>query len=61
MILQWKAHGIEFRSEAAILDTGGKEVMPTVTDEIVRIRPRRIISRGIDDPHSLLPTTHSIP
>jgi hypothetical protein len=32
------------RSEAVTLDTDGKEIMPTFADEMVRIRPRRIIS-----------------
>jgi hypothetical protein len=61
IILRWKARGFETRGEAAILDTGGKEIRPTASDEIFRIQPRRITSRGIDDPHSVTPTTHSIP
>ena len=56
-----KARRIAIRGEAAILDTGGKEIKPTFADEMFRIRPRRIISWGIDDPDSVPPTTRSVP
>jgi hypothetical protein len=35
--------------------------MPTIADEMFRIRPRRIISWGIDNPDSIKPTTRSVP
>ena len=57
----WKARGIEIRGEAQILDTGGKEIMPAFADEMFRIRPRRIISWGIDDLGSFRPHTRSVP
>ena len=44
----WVVRGIEVRGEAEVLVTGGKDVMPIFDDEIIRIRPRRIVSWGID-------------
>jgi pyridoxamine 5'-phosphate oxidase family protein len=44
----WTVRGIEIRGEAEVLATGGKDVMPIFDDEIIRIRPRRIVSWGID-------------
>lgn len=46
----WRARGIEIRGEAAILETGGQEIMPGFDPEIFRIHPRRVISWGLDDP-----------
>ena len=45
----WIARGIEIRGEAEVLSTGGKEIMPQFDDDMFRIRPRRIISWGIDE------------
>jgi pyridoxamine 5'-phosphate oxidase family protein len=45
----WAPRGIEIRGEAEIRDTGGKEIMPRFDDEMFRIRPRRIVSWGIDE------------
>jgi len=44
----WTVRGIEIRGEAEVSATGGKEVMPIFDDEIIRIRPRRIVSWGVD-------------
>jgi pyridoxamine 5'-phosphate oxidase family protein len=44
----WKVRGIEIRGRAEILPTGGKELGPGFDPEMIRIRPRRIISWGID-------------
>ena len=48
----WRARGIEVRGEAKVLATGGKEIMAGFADEMLRIRPRRIVGWGIegDDP-----------
>jgi pyridoxamine 5'-phosphate oxidase family protein len=44
----WTVRGIEIRGEAEILMTGGKEIGPGVDSEIFRIKPKRIVSWGID-------------
>ncbi len=48
----WRARGVEVRGEAEVLTTGGKEIMADFADEMLRIRPRRIVGWGIegDDP-----------
>lgn len=44
----WKARGVEVRGLAEVLAEGGKQIMQDFDDELIRIRPRRIISWGID-------------
>jgi pyridoxamine 5'-phosphate oxidase family protein len=44
----WAVRGIEVRGEAEVLATGGKEIMPLFDDEQIRLRPRRIVSWGLD-------------
>ena len=44
----WRVRGIEIRGEADILETGGKAIMANFDDEMFRIRPRRIVSWGLD-------------
>jgi pyridoxamine 5'-phosphate oxidase family protein len=44
----WRVRMLEIRGEAEVLPTGGKTVMPDFADELIRIRPRRIVSFGID-------------
>jgi pyridoxamine 5'-phosphate oxidase family protein len=44
----WRARGIEIRGEADILDTGGQTIRPDFDPEMFRIRPRRIISWGLE-------------
>src|SRR5437660_12680493 len=44
----WMVRGIEIRGEAEILDTGGQDIMPDFDPAMFRIRPRRIISWGIE-------------
>ncbi|HEV8632813.1 MAG TPA: PPOX class F420-dependent oxidoreductase [Chloroflexota bacterium] len=44
----WRARGIEVRGAAAVLDTGGAEIMPAFDPEMFRIRPKRIVSWGIE-------------
>jgi pyridoxamine 5'-phosphate oxidase family protein len=45
----WRVRGIEVRGEAEILTTGGEVFRPGFSPELVRIRPRRIVSSGLDD------------
>ncbi|MFD0403630.1 PPOX class F420-dependent oxidoreductase [Kitasatospora sp. NPDC059811] len=44
----WVVRGLEIRGTAQALPTGGKEVLPHVDDELIRITPERIVSWGID-------------
>ncbi|MFI9366146.1 PPOX class F420-dependent oxidoreductase [Kitasatospora sp. NPDC053057] len=45
---RWVVRGIEIRGTAVALATGGKEILPHVDDELIRITPERIVSWGID-------------
>ena len=56
----WKPRGIEIRGEADILETGGQEIGPGFDPEMFCIRPRRIISWGLDDPESFSATARSV-
>ena len=44
----WMVRGIEIRGEAEVLKTGGQDIMPGFDAEMFRIRPKRIISWGIE-------------
>src|SRR6185437_14300122 len=44
----WRPRMIEVRGEAEMLPTGGESVGPGFDPEMFRIRPRRIISIGIE-------------
>ena len=44
----WQPRMIEIRGSAAVLDSGGKAMGERFEDTIVRIRPARIISFGIN-------------
>ncbi len=48
----WRVRGIEIRGEAEVLDRGGTEIMPGFDPAMLRIRPRRIISWGIEGEHA---------
>jgi pyridoxamine 5'-phosphate oxidase family protein len=52
----WRIRGIEVRGRAEVLSTGGKDRGSSFDHEMIRIRPQRIISWGIEDettnPHS---------
>jgi pyridoxamine 5'-phosphate oxidase family protein len=56
----WRVRGIEIRGEADILDTGGQEIGPGFDPAMFRIRPRRIISWGLDDPESVSAHARSV-
>lgn len=44
----WTVRRIEIRGEAEVLATGGKEIMPDFDEEMFRIKPKRIVSWGIE-------------
>jgi pyridoxamine 5'-phosphate oxidase family protein len=44
----WKVRGIEIRGEVEILATGGSGILAHMDPEMFRLRPRRIVSWGID-------------
>jgi len=44
----WTVRGIEIRGQAETVATGGTELGPGFDPEMIRIRPKRIISWGID-------------
>ena len=44
----WKVRGIEIRGEAEMLMTGGQSIVPGFDPEMFRIKPKRVISWGID-------------
>jgi pyridoxamine 5'-phosphate oxidase family protein len=47
----WRPRGIEIRGTAEMLASGGTEIMASFDPEMFRIRPRRIISWGIEAHH----------
>ena len=44
----WRPRMLEVRGRAEILAHGGEQIMPGFAPEMFRIRPRRIVSYGID-------------
>jgi len=44
----WMVRGVEIRGEAEVLETGGRELGPGFDHEMFRIKPKRIISWGIE-------------
>jgi pyridoxamine 5'-phosphate oxidase family protein len=44
----WTVRGIEIRGRAEVLRSGGQALGPGFDPEMIRIRPRRIVSWGID-------------
>jgi pyridoxamine 5'-phosphate oxidase family protein len=57
----WVVRGIEVRGEAEIRTTGGQQIMASFDDEMFRIRPRRIVSWGLNDPNAFSATARSVP
>jgi pyridoxamine 5'-phosphate oxidase family protein len=45
----WRPRMIEIRGTAEMLGSGGEQVIPGFDTEMFRIRPRRIVSIGIED------------
>jgi pyridoxamine 5'-phosphate oxidase family protein len=44
----WKARGIEIRGDVEVLATGGESIGPGFDASMFRIRPKRIVSWGIE-------------
>ncbi len=44
----WQPRGVEVRGRAEALSTGGKTIMASFDDELIRIHPIRIISWGLE-------------
>ena len=44
----WKVPGVEIRAEVEVLPTGGTEILPGFAPEMFRLRPKRVISWGIN-------------
>lgn len=55
----WTVRGVEIRGEAEVLETGGKELGPGFAHEMFRIKPKRIISWGLDKT-TFLPNSRSV-
>ena len=45
----WRPRAVEVRGEAITLDIGGKAIMEGFDDPIIRIKPTRIVSWGLQD------------
>jgi pyridoxamine 5'-phosphate oxidase family protein len=45
----WRVRAVEIRGEAEVRQTGGTELGPGFDPEMFRIRPRRIVSWGLDE------------
>ena len=48
-VAPWRVRRIEIRGEAEILEAGGQTVMPGFDAKMFRIRPRRVISWGLEN------------
>lgn len=47
-ISPWRPRFLEVRGEAEVLQSGGEQIGPGFDKELFRIRPRRIISGGLE-------------
>ena len=52
----WKVRGLEIRGEAEMLMTGGQSIVPGFDPEMFRIKPKQVISWGIN-PETQTPVT----
>lgn len=57
----WRPRMIEIRGTADVLESGGEQVIPGFDREMFRIRPRRIISIGIEGGERFGLNARSIP
>lgn len=57
----WRARGIEIRGEAAVLEAGGQAIRPDFDAEMFRVRPRRIISWGLEEGAGFSVNARSVP
>ena len=44
----WKVRGVEIRGEVEVLPTGGTELLPGFAPEMFGLRPKRVISWGVN-------------
>jgi pyridoxamine 5'-phosphate oxidase family protein len=44
----WKVRGVEIRGEVEVLPTGGTEILPGFAPQMFRLRPKRVISWGLN-------------
>ncbi len=44
----WQPRMIEIRADVALLDTGGAQIVPHFSPELMRLRPVQIVAFGID-------------
>ena len=44
----WRVRGIEIRGEAEIVTSGGHDLGPGFAAEMFRIKPKRVVSWGLD-------------
>ena len=44
----WTVRGIEIRGVVEVLETGGTQIVPGFSPEMIRIQPKRLISWGIE-------------
>jgi len=51
-IAPWIVRGIEIRGEAVVLETGGTGIVANFSPEMIRIKPKRILSWGIEGERS---------
>jgi pyridoxamine 5'-phosphate oxidase family protein len=47
-VTPWRARGIEVRGRAEVLTEGGQTIQPGFDPEMFRVRPRRVVSWGLD-------------
>jgi pyridoxamine 5'-phosphate oxidase family protein len=56
----WTVRGIEVRGEVVFLETGGTHILASFAPEMIRIKPRRVVSWGIEGGQHK-PNSRSIP
>lgn len=59
-VAPWRPRGIEIRGAAEIRATGGEEIIAGFDPEMFRIRPRRLVSWGLDETISPRPNARSV-
>lgn len=57
----WRPRMLEIRGTAAVLGSGGGQVIPGFDQEMFRIRPHRIVSIGIEEGENFGWSARSIP
>lgn len=57
----WRPRMIEIRGMAEMLESGGEQIIPGFDSEMFRIRPRRIVSIGIEGGETFGLNARSIP